>query len=269
MDLIDIYNSSYHVKRFNEQENYYLISVRPINEKEYFISFCTQWVGWEKNYEVRQADIVNPITVNQHFKVLGYPLAIVDSINSLTSLLKIGGHALINKVLVQSNWNEMLLPKVVVGSQYEGFLDYDTIIDKHKQRFARGTYRMEIFERDNFRCRVCGSSPDDDVHIRLQVHHIKPWEEGGLSMPENLITLCSTCHDGIKIVDREILYEKIGIVFPNKNHLLYPQKPFWNNEQIRRFVYLVSNSLTMRIKGTSNKGIYKTGHDVTPSVTNC
>jgi hypothetical protein len=51
--------------------------------------------------------------------------------------------------------------------------------------------RDAILKRDKYRCRKCGKSSD------LSVHHIIPLSEGGNSMPKNLITLCSECHDGI------------------------------------------------------------------------
>ena len=35
------------------------------------------------------------------------------------------------------------------------------------------------------------------VDIELHVHHIVPWGNGGITEIENLVTLCSTCHDGL------------------------------------------------------------------------
>lgn len=56
--------------------------------------------------------------------------------------------------------------------------------------------RKEILERDGYKCRVCSSSDELQIHHR-QYHFIKatkqfkpPWD-----YPENLlITLCSKCH---------------------------------------------------------------------------
>jgi len=51
--------------------------------------------------------------------------------------------------------------------------------------------RLEIMDRDNWMCRLCG-----DVKTTLHVHHNiylknkKPWEYKGV----NLITLCEKCH---------------------------------------------------------------------------
>lgn len=56
--------------------------------------------------------------------------------------------------------------------------------------------RKEIIERDLFKCVICGSNEDLQVHHR-QYHFIKatqkfkvPWDYPG----HLLITLCSTCH---------------------------------------------------------------------------
>lgn len=49
--------------------------------------------------------------------------------------------------------------------------------------------RLEIFQRDNFRCRSCSSEVNT-----LSVHHLSykrnPWE----SSDEELVTLCDSCH---------------------------------------------------------------------------
>jgi len=52
--------------------------------------------------------------------------------------------------------------------------------------------RLEILERDNFKCRSC-----NDGESTLHVHHFiytkdcKPWEYDN----DNLITFCDTCHE--------------------------------------------------------------------------
>lgn len=235
--------------------HYYLVSVRPIQKKEYCISLFTRWVGNEKKHEVREADSIIPTKILDDFKILGYPLGLIDNEKELTTLLNIGGHALVDNALLKKNCEEFTKPKIVIGSQYEGYLDYDSLEPKFKQRFARDIYRMKIFERDNFQCRICGSSPDDNVHVRLEVHHIKPWEEGGVSIPENLITLCAQCHSGIQFIDREVLYKKVGVCFPTKNHLIYNMNNSWDNEQRSLFVRLISNAVTMRIKAASNSSL--------------
>ena len=49
----------------------------------------------------------------------------------------------------------------------------------------------QVLQRDGWRCQVCGSSAN------LQVHHILLRSQSGDDIVENLITLCSECHDQI------------------------------------------------------------------------
>lgn len=48
--------------------------------------------------------------------------------------------------------------------------------------------RPRVLERDDYKCRECGSRK------RLEVHHIKPLSLGGAPWPENCKTLCRSCH---------------------------------------------------------------------------
>ena len=56
----------------------------------------------------------------------------------------------------------------------------------HKGRWAR--VRLEVLERDGWRCRRCGCYGNE-------VDHIRPLRKGGDPFdPDNLQTLCRTCH---------------------------------------------------------------------------
>lgn len=46
-----------------------------------------------------------------------------------------------------------------------------------------------VFKRDAYRCRYCGVDG-----VPLTVDHLVLWEEGGPSIPENLVTACSPCN---------------------------------------------------------------------------
>ncbi len=50
--------------------------------------------------------------------------------------------------------------------------------------------RREVLARDRHRCRVKGCGR---AHF-LEVHHLVPRSEGGENRPENLVTLCASCH---------------------------------------------------------------------------
>ena len=46
----------------------------------------------------------------------------------------------------------------------------------------------QVLERDGWRCQICGSMQ------QLQVHHLKFRSQSGADEEQNLITLCAECH---------------------------------------------------------------------------
>lgn len=54
--------------------------------------------------------------------------------------------------------------------------------------------RFAVFDRDNFTCRYCGRSTDDQ--ITLEVDHVIPRSKGGGDEIENLVTSCFECNRG-------------------------------------------------------------------------
>lgn len=62
--------------------------------------------------------------------------------------------------------------------------------------------REQIKARDSYTCLYCGVSVTTEPHLLLEVDHIVPVSKGGLSVHENLQTLCWKCNrsKGAKIV---------------------------------------------------------------------
>jgi 5-methylcytosine-specific restriction endonuclease McrA len=61
-----------------------------------------------------------------------------------------------------------------------------------RQRLDSTSYRdlhRQVLERDGWRCQVCGSMQN------LQVHHLKFRSRSGGDEEQNLITLCAECHE--------------------------------------------------------------------------
>lgn len=54
--------------------------------------------------------------------------------------------------------------------------------------------RYNILQRDGFRCQICGASAAQGA--KLEVDHIIPISKGGLTVPQNLRTLCENCNRG-------------------------------------------------------------------------
>jgi 5-methylcytosine-specific restriction endonuclease McrA len=72
--------------------------------------------------------------------------------------------------------------------------------------------RGQIKERDNYACLICVVSLSVEPHLLLEVDHILPVSRGGLSVPENLQTLCWKCNrsKGAKVM-RELNIPSSGI----------------------------------------------------------
>src|SRR6266487_2128568 len=69
--------------------------------------------------------------------------------------------------------------------------------------------REYVLFRDHHRCQWCGGKSKDRI---LNVHHIESRKTGGHS-PDNLITLCETCHDLIHRTQQEHKIERKSSTF--------------------------------------------------------
>lgn len=65
---------------------------------------------------------------------------------------------------------------------------------QYQRSLMTDSLRYEILKRDNFRCQICGASAQDGA--KLHVDHIKPIAKGGLTVKQNLRTLCEICNLG-------------------------------------------------------------------------
>lgn len=96
--------------------------------------------------------------------------------------------------------------------------------DKNKKIILRKSTRQidarvswEVFRRDGYTCAYCG-----DKHSPLTVDHVVLWEEGGPSVPENLITACKKCnHTRGNMQFEDWIKSDYFLKTPNKNvHLI-------------------------------------------------
>lgn len=241
-NLVNLTVEVFRKKPVNNSD-YYLVSIKRTSKQVSYASFFSIWNNkiHEGKYDERKIDLIIPKTAIKKFEEANQKVGIIDTASELTGALRLGGHFLIEGGLMQENWSEILKPKIVVSSHSQGLLEYDRIVKPYLRRYADGKVRMEVLNRDKLKCRICGKSPDDERFLKLEIHHIKPWQEGGITEPSNLITLCHLCHEGVEIVDRNILYKKIGISFPWQNHLLY--------EACAPLMNIISNSVVFKIEG--------------------
>ena len=62
-----------------------------------------------------------------------------------------------------------------------------------KRKALSKRVRFEIFKRDKFTCRYCGSIPPQVV---LEIDHVVAVVDGGTNDPANLVTACFNCNRG-------------------------------------------------------------------------
>jgi hypothetical protein len=68
---------------------------------------------------------------------------------------------------------------------------------KHKTaRIPNWRLRFLVMRRDDFKCKLCGTSPAIKSGTILHIDHIKAWTNGGETVIENLQTLCDQCNIG-------------------------------------------------------------------------
>ena len=94
--------------------------------------------------------------------------------------------------------------------------------------------RKQVLERDNGRCVICG-----DNRTLTMAHYI-PRSKGGLGIPQNLVTMCMSCHhkmdngrskevsDNLKLTVKSYLHSKYAGYW-NEKDLKY-NKWSWLNE---------------------------------------
>ncbi len=76
-------------------------------------------------------------------------------------------------------------------------LEADRQSPKHDRKIP-DPIKGKVLKRDEYKCRSCGWSHEqwnrsDPRHLEL--HHVKHHADGGENIEENLITLCTICHD--------------------------------------------------------------------------
>ncbi|EQA70731.1 HNH endonuclease [Leptospira noguchii] len=177
--------------------------------EEIFYETATQWCGLQiiegKEIELRKP---RPIVTKAYKEFFKSNVSIINSQEDFSLYLLIGGHAAIVSGLYFDIFGESSagLPVTPFRHSWGGF----TVVEAPKDAIKRKPspkLRMQVLNRDHRRCKICGRSPEENIDIELHVHHIKPWSMGGLTVKNNLITLCKVCHDGLDPHFDQTLYD--------------------------------------------------------------
>lgn len=84
-----------------------------------------------------------------------------------------------------------------------------------------------VLLRDNYKCRSCGHRSN------LHVHHVVFRSQQGEDTPDNLVTLCNSCHDG---VHKDIKDGQYGLTIVKEQVVMFDYKgpPIFEWKFIRR-----------------------------------
>lgn len=106
--------------------------------------------------------------------------------------------------------------------------------------------RLEIMQRDNFTCRLCG-----DTETTLNVHHTEyskwnPWDVDS----DTLFTLCEHCHEEINIINNSGV--KISADDFNKERIKIHKDNTWIDNSRIMFVYFFDELIISIYDGQNN-----------------
>lgn len=138
---------------------------------------------------------MNPDWWLKAWGVLHEPFLVVNEPIEVALLLREGGNA-----LVEVETAREMLPTFLTPQVWGEGADDRVVQPRRNERNQKAPtkkLRAAVLKRDHYRCRMCGQRPADDVNVTLDVHHIIPWKDGGLTERANLITVCLTCHRGL------------------------------------------------------------------------
>lgn len=198
-----------------DDTEYFQFSLFSDENNKYTYSFMTSWCGFDDDnlsIEYREPSLIIPDIAIQLFKDIKEPLLVVNDDKDFILFMNFfGGNGLITKNICKKYLSQLIEPKKNVKTYYGGYQDVKSVSKSKFNRAPNPKLRMQILKRDNLRCKICGSSPQNNEHVELHLHHITPHSIGGLTEDKNLITLCHTCHKGLDPHLDYSLYSLINI----------------------------------------------------------
>jgi hypothetical protein len=135
---------------------YYAITLIADDKKNIIYDTMSYFVGWSEenpNWEVRAPRLVYPQFCEVFWRQRNYPFACFHSADDLPLFFLGGGHALIEKQLMQDKMQQFLEPSTSIKTE-RGFLHPDMLEPSSLRRAPTAKLRMEILKRDNRRCKI-------------------------------------------------------------------------------------------------------------------
>lgn len=180
---------------------YYVITVTATQDGKLRWETQSRFEGYTEHpprREIRVPCEVIPARMIAIWKELRQPYVVVTTRSDLGVFVMVGGNALVDADLAAEHFDFVNTGIEVAPDGLCSTVELWRVPVEHTQRAPTPKARMAVIKRDQHRCVICGRRPADYVDVELNVHHIRPWAEGGLTKPNNLITICRTCHKGLE-----------------------------------------------------------------------
>lgn len=185
--------------RIQPNTEYYHITLLMNKKGVRVLDVYTQWVRHtttKPRREIREAVLVDPQTVCDQREQMGLRCLIVHDDDQHLAWMLFGGPAVIEKGFAEEKMSRHIKPQEV---SYAGMLGYESTQQGNGVANPKvsKSMRARLLKRDGHKCVKCGATPEDNPHVELNVHHVRPWGEGGATIQKNLVTLCRLCHKSL------------------------------------------------------------------------
>jgi hypothetical protein len=102
-------------------------------------------------------------------------------------------HRILRRIdMSEDEWRKLLRQLDLVETEILQKAEHGGLVKaivRKTQRRIEQRVSWEVYKRDGYKCRYCGVDG-----VPLTVDHLVLWEEGGPSIPENLVTACRPCN---------------------------------------------------------------------------
>lgn len=203
--------ASMRISPANASLRFHAITLTATDDGQVHTTSNSMWVGFKDDdwrVEIRQSRVVTA-AYGKIWDELDLPYLFAWTPDDLLTFLLLGGNALVEQSLAEEFFGDLLAPRACYPAGSRGYVGASALKSTAFRRAPTPKLRMEVLKRDHRRCRICGRNPDNHVDLELHVHHIRPWQKGGLTDISNLITLCHTCHNGLHPHDDHSLFQYI------------------------------------------------------------
>lgn len=181
------------VKEFYENKN----NIRPAEALEFFalLESPTDFLKCRLYHLERLKDDaeIELAKINSEYDFLDKKLSLINNTNNI--------------------FDKVSTNQYIIGLKNNIYNNFGEEDDDKKElvRTISGKTRLDVFERDDYRCQMCGRTVEDG--IKLHIDHIVPFSKGGSNDMDNLQVLCHECnlakHDRMDLKrTRELLEEQ-------------------------------------------------------------